>query len=309
MSEKRVIDWLLDGDPSIRWQVLRDLANASEEEIVREQAKVATQSWGARLLSYQDPNGRWGGQLYTNKWLSTTYTLLQLRQMGLEPGNPQALRGCKELLEGGYRPDGSVSYAKTLDKVDNAVAGMILALLAYFDYPDGRIHAVAGYLIDQQLPDGRWEPVTGNTQLNYTLAGTLRVLDGLHEYEKRFPQQAGQAIEAQKRGREFLLKHHLYKDTQTDQPIDKKMLLFSFPPRWFYDVLTALDYFQDCRAGRDGRLQDAIDLVKARRNPDGTWNLQHKHLGKTFFEMEEVGKPSRWNTLRALRVLKWWEAK
>jgi hypothetical protein len=307
MDCTKAIDWLLDSDPSIRWQVLRDLTNASEGEIASEREKVAVQGWGARLLSCQDSSGRWGGQLYNNKWLSTTYSLLLLRQMGLEPGHRQAQRGCKELLEGGYRPDGSISYSKTIDRVDNGVMGMVLSLLAYFDFPDERIHAIAAYLRARQLPDSRWEPVVDNQQLNYTFAGTLLVLDGLHEYEKRFPHQAAQVAEAQKRGREFLLEHHLYKDKQTGQLIDKKMLLFSFPPRWHYDVLTALDHFRECRAERDDRLQDAIDLLKTKQNPDETWNLQHKHPGKTFFEMEAVGKSSRWNTLRALRVLKWWD--
>ncbi|MGD0707046.1 MAG: hypothetical protein ABSA51_01185 [Anaerolineaceae bacterium] len=308
MDDAKIIDWLLDSDPSIRWQVLRDLTSASEDEIADERAKVAIQGWGARLLSHQNSSSRWGGQLYNNKWLSTTYSLLLLRQMGLEPGNGQAQRACEALLDGGFRPDGSISYAKTIDKVDNAVTGMILALLAYFDYPDERIHALAEYLITRQLPDGRWEPVANNRELNYTFAGTLLILDGLHEYEKRFPHQAAQVVEAQKRGREFLLDHHLYKDKHTSQAIDKKMTLFSFPPRWFYDVLVSLDYFQECRAERDDRLQDAINLLMSKRNSDGTWDLQNRHPGKTFFEMEEVGKPSRWNTLRALRVLKWWIA-
>jgi len=255
MDEAKVFAWLLDSDPSIRWQVLRDLTNASEEEVARERAKIAIQGWGARLLACQDNSGRWGSELYIHKWLSTTYTLLQLRQMGLEPGHPQALRGCKELLEGSYRPNGSVSFGKIPDKVDIAVVGMTLALLAYFSYPDERIHPLATYLLAQQASDGRWEPVAGNTQLKYTFAGTLCVLDGLHEYEKRFPGQAAYAIQAQKKGREFLLEHRLYQDRQTGQPIDRKMLLFSFPPRWFYDALTALDYFRECRAGRDDRLQ------------------------------------------------------
>ncbi len=305
--EAALIAWLLEGDPAIRWQVLRDLLGADEVAVARERQRVAEDGWGAQLLACQGAAGLWGGQLYNQKWLSTTYTLLLLRRMGLEPGHRQALLGCEALLEGGFRADGRLCYAKTVDAVDDGVTGMVLSLLAAFDYPDDRVHAVAGYLLGQQAPDGRWEPFPGNRQLRYTFDGTLLVLEGLREYEQRHPDRAGAAIAAQKRGREFLLRHHLYKTEPASEAIDKKITLFSFPPRWHYDVLAALDYFQECRAERDERLGEAMTLLQARQSRDGTWKLQNRHPGKTFFEMEETGKPSRWNTLRALRVLKWWE--
>lgn len=306
MSDEKPLEWLLAGDPAIRWQVMRDLTGADAAAIAEER-RVATGGWGARLLAHQDASGRWGGQLYNHKWLSTTYTLQLLHRMGLEPGNRQAHLGCKALLEGGFQADGSVSYAKTVAAVDNGVTGMVLSLLAAFDYPDERIHAIAGYLLGQQSPDGRWEPFPGNRQIRYTFDGTWLILEGLREYEKCHPSHAGPVAGAQKRGREFLLRHKLYKTDLMDEAIDKKITLFSFPPRWHYDVLVALDYFQDCRAEGDARLGDAIALLNAKQGRDGTWKLQNRHPGKTFFEMEAVGKPSRWNTLRALRVLKWWE--
>jgi len=308
MNDEKVIEWLLDSDPSIRWQVMRDITGANKDITARERQKVAVEGWGARLLSCQDSSGRWGGQLYNNKWLSTTYSLLLLRQMGLEPGNPQAHLGCNELLEGGFRANGGISYTKTIDYIDNGVTGMILSLLAYFGYPDKRVYAIVEYLLDQQMPDGRWEPVTGNRQIKYTFDGTILILEGLREYEKRHSKQEKRVAEAQMRGREYLLCHKLYKAGQTDEVVDNRMLRFSFPPRWHYDVLVALDYFQDCQTRKDERLRDAIDLLKAKRNQNGSWNLQNRHTGKTFFEMEELGQPSKWNTLRALRVLKWWES-
>lgn len=305
MDKDQVVQWLLDSDPSIRWQVMRDLQGAGEEELARERRKVAAEGWGARLLSYQDASGRWGGQLYGNKWLSTTYTLLLLRQMGLESHNPQAQRACKELLEGGFQKTGGVGYSKSADRVDNGVTGMILTLMAYFGYPDERIHRIAAYLLDQQQPNGSWEPVPGNNEIRYTFDATLLILEGLLEYERRYSKQSAQVKEAQRKGREFLLRHRLFKSIQSAENIHRNMTLFSFPPRWHYDVLAALDYFQDCRAGKDERLRDAIDLLKEKCNPDGRWNLQNRHAGKTFFEMEDVGQPSKWNTLRALRILKW----
>jgi len=306
--EEKVCAWLLAGDPSIRWQVMRDLLGEDENTIARERRKVAIEGWGAKLLAYQDVSGRWGGQLYVNKWLSTTYSLLLLRQMGLESSNQQAHRACKELLEGGFQQPGGISYARTVATIDNGVTGMILSLLAYFDYPDERLHIIAEYLLDQQLSDGRWEPVPGNQHLKYTFDTIFLILDGLHEYGKRFPNLSRKFTEAQSKGRDYLLGFKLYKSAQTGEEIDKKITLLSFPPRWHYDILCALDYFQDCQAARDARLTDAIHVLEKKRNPDGTWNLQNRHAGKTFFEMEQVSKPSRWNTLRALRVLNWWNA-
>jgi squalene cyclase len=301
-----IYDWLMEGDPSIRWQVMRDLLGADKKSYQMERRKIASEGWGYTLLSYQDATGRWGGQLYNNKWLSTTYTLLLLHQMGLEPSNKHAHLGCRELLEGGFKAQGGISYARTVDCIDNGVTGMVLEILAYFEYPDERLKLITEYLLDQQSVDGQWEPVPGNQNLRYVFDTTLLVLDGLHEYEKRYPHASSRLVEVQNKARKFLLNHDIYKSIQTGEDLDKKITLFSFPPRWHYDVLVALDYFQECKLVRDKRISGAIDLLESKRNPDGTWNLQNRHAGKTFFEMEQVGQPSRWNTLRALRVLKWW---
>lgn len=307
MNQINRITWLLEGDPAIRWQVMRDLMAEGEAAVNCERQRVAMEGWGARLLACQDASGRWSGELYNQKWLSTTYTLLLLRQMGLPVGQPQALAGCRELLEGGFRPGGAISYARNPHTVDIGVMGMVCSVLAYFDFADARTETVVDYLLGQQLPDGRWEPVADNPQIRYAFDTTLLVLEGLNQAEKRYPARAIELAAAQARGREFLLAHRLYKTMDPEQVMDAKMTLFSFPPRWHYDVLAALDYFQNCRAERDERFKDAVDLLIAKRNPDGTWNLQNRHAGKTYFEMEAVGKASRWNTLRALRVIKWWQ--
>jgi hypothetical protein len=307
ITQPPILSWLLEGDPAIRWQTLRDLTGAPQADVLAERDLVSEIGWGARLLDCQDADGRWAGQLYDHKWLSTTYSLLLLRQLGLDPCNPQALKGCRKLLEGGFQPNGGICLAKTVDTIDNGVTGMILALLAYFDLADARVPAIAAYLAGQEAPGGWWEPEAGNRQPQYRFAASLLVLDGLHEFEQRYPDLAGIVGDAQQKGREFLLSHYLFKTVPEGEPVDAKMLLFSFPPRWHYDVLTALDYFQACRAKKDERLRDAIDLLRRKQRRAGTWDLQNRHAGKTFFEMEVVGKPSRWNTLRALRVLKWWD--
>jgi len=308
MDENKLFAWLLDSDPAIRWQVLRDITHADEASWTAERARVATHGWGGRLLTYQDKSGQWGKALYNNKWVSTTYTLLLLQRMGLPQDNPRARRGCAALLDGGFQDDGVIRFHKKGKMVDNGVNGMVLTLLSYFAFPDERVHTIAEYLIGQQKKNGRWEPYPGNEKLKYTLAGTLLILNGLHQYEQQYPERAGGAAAAQERGREFLLSHRLFKQIDSDETINKKMTLFSFPPRWKYDVLAALDYFRACNAPCDPRLKDAINLLKKKRHKNGSWNLQNRHVGKTFFEMEEVGAPSRWNTLRGMRVLDWWKA-
>ena len=306
MTEQEIIAWLLESDPSIRWQVMRDLLEEDDEIFTQERMRVSSDGWGADLLSRQDTSGRWAGQLYDHKWISTTYTMQLLRRMGLDPESPQAHDACQQLLDGGYKKGGALSFAKTVSHIDLGVNGLVLSILAYFGYPDQRVHSVVEFLLDQQLPNGSWLPEPNLEHLQYIFAGTMLVLDGLREYEKRYSTLSTQVVEAQIRGREFLLSHHLFKSIVTKETIDQKLTRFSFPPRWHYDVLVALDYFQDCRAEKDERLIAAIELVKSKRRKDGRWNLQNRHPGKTYFEMEEVGQPSKWNTLRALRVLKWW---
>jgi squalene cyclase len=307
MTEQEIIKWLLDGDTAIRWQVMRDLLGESEAAFIQERMRIASQGWGADLLSHQDPSGKWAGQLYNTKWISTTYTMQLLRRMGLDPDNHQAQKACQQLLEGGYKESGAISFAKTVPTIDLGVAGLVLSVLAYFGYPDSRVHTIVEFLLDQQLPDGSWLPEPNLKSLQYIFAATMLILEGLHEYEKRYPDSSAQVVAAQIKGREFLLQHHMYKSRDAHEIVDPKFTRFSFPPRWHYNVLVALDYFQDCDADKDERLNDAIALVRSKRRKDGRWNLQNRHPGKTYFEMEEVGKPSRWNTLRALRVLNWWD--
>ncbi|MCR4316089.1 MAG: hypothetical protein NUW37_07060 [Planctomycetes bacterium] len=306
MNQENVIDWLLEGDPSIRYQVLRDIVIADKRTIEAERNKIAHAGWGAKLLSFQDGCGTWARQLYDHKWISTTYTLLLLMRMGLPPGNAQAHEACRELLDGGYREGGGICFAKTVDTVDNGVTAMVLAMLSQFGYPDPRVHEIADYLCKEQSPDGRWFPSGVGVKFRYHFDNTLLVLEGLREYEKRHPRESKRSKAAQSYGRDFLLRHHLFIIPETGAPIDKKFTLISFPRRWFYDVLGALDYFRESGAKKDPRLAEAIEVLRKKRNRDGTWNLQNPHPGKVWFEMEKPGKPSRWNTLRAMRVLKWW---
>ena len=305
----RVIDWLLAGDPAIRWQVQRDLLAADPETIACERRLTETRGWGQQLLNNQDPDGLWGHGIYSPKWISTTYSLLLLRRIGIPADNEQARRGCRLLLDTSLCMDGGINVHKSRSYSETCVTGMALSLAAYFQIEDERPHILADHLLGQQLPDGGWNCLSYEGHTHSSFHTTICVLEGLRLYEQHHPQDQARIQTAQARGREFLLAHRLFKSHRTGQVVDARMSRFSFPPRWYYDVLRALDYFQDCAAEWDSRLEDALALLEKKRNSEGCWVLQNRHSGRTFFEMEQVGKPSRWNTLRALRVLKWRESK
>lgn len=302
-----ILDWLLEGDPAIRWQVHRDLIESDEDIVLAEQARVAEEGWGARLLALQDPQGTWAGGLYSPKWTSTTYTLLSLRRIGLPPKHPQALKGCQLLLEKGFLEQyGGINYGKSLTHPETCITGMVLSVLAYFQYEDERIERVAQHLIEQQLGDAGWNCRSYRGDTHSSFHTTASVLEGLLEYQKLHPGSRLPLTEAQAAGREFLLQHRLYKSHRTGNVVDPRMARLPFPPRWYYDVLKGLDYFHASKAPHDPRAQDAIDLLRSKRKKDGRWLLNSGPSGAIFFQFEKAGQPSRWNTLRALRVLKWW---
>ncbi len=184
---------------------------------------------------------------------------------------------------------------------------MVLSLLSYFGIEDERLETIARHLLDEQMPDGGWNCRRPRGATHSSVHTTLSVLEGLRLYELRRAGCLPAVRGAQHRGREFLLAHRLFRSHRTGAVIKPAFTLFSFPPRWYYDVLRALDHFQAVDAPRDPRLADAIDLVRGRRRPAGRWPLQNRHRGEVYLCVERLGAPSRWNTLRALRVLKWWE--
>jgi hypothetical protein len=311
-----LMEWLLEGDPAIRWQALRDLVEARTAVIERDRSKVAREGWGARLLEKQDSNGRWAagksgdGGLYSPKWTSTTYAMLLLRDLGLSADNRQARKACRVLLDGGLQPDGGINYgdwAKWTKRSETCVTGMVLSLLAYFEYDDSRLETIVEHLLEQQMPDGGWNCRRYQGATHSSMHTTISALEGLRMYELLPGRKAREARAAQQRGREFLLVHRLFRSHRTGEVIKPAFVKFAFPPRWHYDILRALDYFRAVDAPRDPRLKEAIEIVRASRAEDGRWKLQQSYRGKTYFEIERPGAPSRWNTLRGMRVLKWWE--
>lgn len=306
-----VTDWLMRGDPSVRWQVLRDLLDAPKSAYEKEQARVAKSGWGKRLLDLQAEDGRWTAErgpkgyrgLYTPKWTSTTYTLLQLRRMGLRARQPQALKGCAALVAGSqWLSDGSLAPWAS-PRSDTCVCAMILGLLEWFelDAPERR-KGLLRYLLTQQKSDGGWNCARKSDV--GSVHTTISTLEALQLYRTTKPSRAIDT--AMRRGHEYLLERHLFRSLRTGKVIRPSFQLFSFPPRWYYDVLRALDHLREARVRPDERAAEAIELVRSKRRSDGTWPLQNKHAGETHFDMEKPGEPSRWNTLRALRVLSWW---
>ena len=304
----KIISWLLEGDSSIRWQVQRDLLNSSPTQYEAERKKIAKEGWGARLLALQDSSGTWGGGLYSPKWTSTTYTMLTLRLLGLPPNNPQAKRACKLFLDKGFYTDGGINFfSRAIWKhSETCVTSMILTMLAYFHYPDERIHDVAAYVISQQMPDGGWNCESYKGATHSSFHTTISALEGLYEYECLFPEKKRAISKIRAFGHEFLLAHRLYKSHRTGKVFDAKMTTMPFPPRWRYDFIRALDYFRACGALRDERMSDAIALLQKKQKNDGYWLMNNGMSGMKYFDLEAAGQPSRWNTLRALRVLNWW---
>jgi hypothetical protein len=306
-----VIQWLLEGDPAIRWQTLRDLTGAAGPTFERERRRVARDGWGARLLARQDPEGTWAGGLssdgglYSPKWISTTYTMLLLRDFGLPATNRPARKACTLLLDGGLQRDGGINYGWR-GRSETCITGMVLSILTHFECDDDRLDTIADHLLEQQMPDGGWNCRRDLGATHASVHTTISVLEGLRLYEVHRGLRVRAVRAAQRRGREFLLAHRLFRSHRTGKIIKPEFTRFAFPPRWHYDILRALDYFQAVNAPRDQRLAEAIGIVQSTRRGDGRWPLQNCWKGKTYFELERLGAPSRWNTLRALRVLKWW---
>ncbi|KRE29568.1 hypothetical protein [Agromyces sp. Soil535] len=301
-----VTEWLLDSDPSIRWQVMRDLTDEPAEIVATERARIAAQGWGARLLTLQGDDGQWGGGTYSPKWISTTYTLLLLRLLGLDPASEEARAAVDRVRDGvtwgrgGRRP----FFAGATEPCVN---GMVLAISAYFGVTGANTDRPLERLLGEQLDDGGWNCEAPLHSRRSSFHTTILVLEGLLEVEHSVARDPAIAS-ALARGEEYLLERRLFRSLSTGAVVKPTWMLFSFPPQWHFDVLRGLEYFRSAGAPPDPRCAEAIELVHDRRRSDGRWPLQHTHRARTHFEMEEGdGRPSRWNTLRALRVLRWYE--
>ena len=303
-----VVDWLLDSDPSISWQVMRDLTHEQTDVIAAERSRVATEGWGARLLALQAPDGQWGGRPWSHDWTDTFHALELLRQLGLDPESDHARRAAGLVRErvtwkGGAPVDTPWDDNRFFDgEVEPCINGNVVATGSYFGQD---VEGLVDRLLREQLPDGGWNCEVENGATVSSFGTTINVLEGLLEHE----QAAGGAADvraARLRGQEYLLERRMFRRKSTGEVIRPSWLEFSFPPYYFYDVLRGLEYLRRAEAESDDRIAEAIEVVEQKRGPDGRWLLENVHEGKVHFEMEDgEGKPSRWNTLRALRVLDW----
>jgi hypothetical protein len=233
--------------------------------------------------------------------------MLLLRDLGLASDHPGARLAGRILLDEGHQRDGGINYGWR-GRSETCITGMVLSILSHFLLEDDRLDVVADHLLDEQMPDGGWNCRRWQGATHSSVHTTISALEGLHLYLAHRPERAEEVWAASERGREFLRVHRLFRSHRTGKVIKSEFTRFHFPPGWRYDVLRALDHFQSVAAPRDERLTEAVALLRQRRHPDGRWYMRRRYRGKYYFKIERLGAASRWNTLRALRVLRWWEA-
>jgi hypothetical protein len=313
--KQSVIQWLLDSDPSIRWQVMRDLTDAPDDEVEAERARVATEGAGARLLALQGADGRWGGAAWNRGWNSTMHVLMLLRDMGLDPASDQARRAISLVRDrvtwqgcGPQECDGNAFFE---GEVEPCINGQVGAVGAYFGQD---IRGIIDRLLTEQLPDGGWNCEAANGSTRSSFNTTICVLEALLEHERAVG-ASPEATKTRLRGQEYLLERRLFRRLSTGEVIERDRkgdavwTRFAFPTWWHYDVLRGLEYLRCADVVPDERVAEAIDLVASKRDGDGPWPLETRHPGEMLVETDEgEGRPSRWNTLRALRVLNWYSA-
>jgi hypothetical protein len=303
-----VIDWLLDSDPSIRWQVMRDLTHEQAGVIAAERSRIATEGWGARLLALQAPDGQWAGRPWSPDWTDTFHSLELLRRMGLDPESEQARRAIGLVRERVVWRGGAPVETPWADnrffegEVEPCINGNVVATGSYFGVD---MTPLVDRLLGEQLSDGGWNCEVENGATVSSFGTTINVLEGLLEYEGATGGSA-EVRAARRRGEAYILERRLFRRKSTGEVIDPTWLQFSFPTWYFYDVLRGLEYMRVAGVEPDERVAEAMRVVQGNRDSDGRWPLQNVHEGKAHFQMDEgEGKPSRWNTLRAMRVLDW----
>ena len=312
-------DWLLDSDPAIRWQVLRDLTDASEPEWQAERAKVETEGWGARLLALRDDDGQWAGGAFApadfdwstirevgQPWTATAFTLSQLREFGLDPATDSAQRTV-ELIGANSRwnHDGQPYWD---GEVEECINGRTVADGAYFGVD---VSPIVDRLVGERLDDGGWNCERANGSVRSSFDSTINVLEGFLEFERATGGTPASKA-ARSSGEAYLLDRALFRRRSTGEPADDEYMQLLYPNRWRYDVLRALDYFRVAGeltgATPDPRLETAVELVRSKRRDDGTWHAERSLRGPVWFDVDDgPGRPSLWLTLRALRVLRWWD--
>lgn len=298
-----IIDWLLDADAAIRWQVLRDLTSTPSEIVAAERRRVASEGWGARLLDQQRPDGQWGDGVATPFWWSNMYTLVFLRDLGVDPQSQRA-RAAIDLVRENVTWGAEFGNPPFFDgEVEPCINGRVVALGAYFGERRDRL---VDRLLSEQLADGGWNCEAERGSVRSSFHTTICVLEGLLAFEKAFG-PAAPVTDARRRGQDYLLERRLLQRLSTGEVIDPTWTRFAFPTLWHYDVLRALDYLRAAGVSPDGRVEQPVATVVSRRQSDGRWLLDVRHRDTLHEELAgTVGAPNRWITLRARRVLNWY---
>ena len=299
-SNDPVVDWLLDADPSIRWQVMRDLTDTTADIVTAERARVASEGWGARLLDQQRPDGQWGDGVATPFWWSNMYTLVFLRDLGVDPTSVRT-RAAIELVRDRVTWGPYFGNSPFFEgEVEPCVNGRVVALGAYFGERSDRL---LDRLLSEQLADGGWNCEAERGSVRSSFHTTICVLEGLLAFEQAFGVMSA-VTDARKRAEEYLLERRLLRRLSTGEIIEPTWAQLAFPPLWHYDVLRSLDYLRSAGVEPDDRVHEAIHLVLERRQGDGRWLLDVRHRDTPHEEVAgAVGEPNRWITLRARRVL------
>lgn len=308
--------WLLDSDPAIRWQALRDLADAPADVVAAERASVANEGWGARLLALQREDATWeGGALFPagwwhlppeqkdgQPWTATEPTLSLLREFGVDPRDERVRDAIARVRDNARWEHAGERFFD--GEVEPCINGRTVALGAYFGQD---VEGIVTHLLGEQLEDGGWNCEAENGSVRSSFDTTICVLEGLLVHE-RATGGSERSIAARRRGEGYLLERKLFRRKTTGEVVRPTYLEFSFPTRWHYDVLRALDHFREAGDPPDPRVSEATELVRSKCQLDGTWLLENTHRGRVHFALEDGdGRPSRWNTLRALRVLRWYD--
>jgi hypothetical protein len=301
-----VLEWLLDSDPSMRWQVMRDLINIPADAVSAERTRIATEGWGAALLGQQQPDGNWGDDTEPPQWKSNLYTMILLWKLGLDPKSERTQKMVelvRDKVTWGPGFDNSPFFE---GEVEPCINGNTLGIGAYFGVISDRL---MDRLLSEQLKDGGWNCEAERGSVRSSFHSTICVLEGLLEYEKTKGLNTA-VTDARLRAHEYLLERKLFRKLSTGEVINRRWLQFTFPTVWHYDLLRGLDYLRSANVKPDERIAEAIGLVKEKQEPDGRWLLDEPHRDAIHNYLEDgAGKPSRWITLRALRVLDWYSAK
>ena len=302
MNDDAMIQWLLQGDVAIQYQTHRDLLGEIKPDLQR---RIEKEGWGQAFLSRRNTNGHWGRGYYQPKWTSTHYTLLDLKNLAISPDQPLIRQTIEMLLMEEKSLDGGIDPRHGKDPSDACLNGMFLNYASYFRADEDQLKTIVDFILLQQLPDGGFNcHYNCKGAVHSSLHTTLSVAEGILEYRRNgYSYRVAELYKAELECREFMLQHRLYLSDKTGAVIKQAFTRLSYPGWWHYDILKALDYFFQTDEPYENRMENALHLILKKRKKDGFWYLQARHPGQIHFEMEKNGGPSRWNTLRAMRVL------